>query len=237
MMYFPKSQIQINLYTNGGQLSLISNNSVYKGYYFKTSTGKYYTEKQPSKKGNHELKIIDQNLSFTTNPSISDSYDEVLEPNLQLITGPTEFSPKEYSKKVIARQIPTLYFTHPTNQDKQNGFFTRYFCKKNNELKYIEISKNMFLMFQNKDSKVAWDLYTPVSVQWAIKGTNVESTNSYNINMAARKANFIGFSQFFKNLSLYKVDESQPTLSTSNFPINKGTSEGMGGNMNTGGSY
>jgi hypothetical protein len=195
-MYFPKSQIQINLYTNGGQLSLISNNSVYKGYYFKTSTGKYYTEKQPSKKGNYELKIIDQNLSFTTNPSISDSYDEVLEPNLQLITGPTEFNPKEYSKKVIARQIPTPYFTHPTNQDKQNG------------LKYIEISKNMFLMLQNKDSKVAWDLYTPVSVQWAIKGINIENTNSYNINMAARKANFIGFSQYFKNLSLYKVDES-----------------------------
>jgi hypothetical protein len=36
---------------------------------------------------------------------------------------------------------PPLYQPH---QDKQNGQFTRYFCKKTNELKYLEIDKETY---------------------------------------------------------------------------------------------
>ena len=38
--YYPKSQIKPNLYTNGGEYTLIDTGEIYKGYYFKTSTGK-----------------------------------------------------------------------------------------------------------------------------------------------------------------------------------------------------
>ena len=43
-MYFPKSQITPNLYTNGGEFVYALNNKPYIGYYFKTSTGKIYTK-------------------------------------------------------------------------------------------------------------------------------------------------------------------------------------------------
>jgi hypothetical protein len=39
-MYFPKSQIKPNQYTNGGEYVLFSNKQPYKGYYYETSTQK-----------------------------------------------------------------------------------------------------------------------------------------------------------------------------------------------------
>ena len=47
-MYFPKSQIQPNLYTNGEEFVFINNREkFYTGYYYKLSTGKRYTGKNP----------------------------------------------------------------------------------------------------------------------------------------------------------------------------------------------
>ena len=42
-MYFPKSQITPNLYTNGKEFAYVNNKQEYIGYYFKVSTGKYFT--------------------------------------------------------------------------------------------------------------------------------------------------------------------------------------------------
>ena len=47
-MYFPKSQIKPNLYTNGEELVYKSNLQNYIGYYFETSRGKFYTGANPS---------------------------------------------------------------------------------------------------------------------------------------------------------------------------------------------
>ena len=47
-MYFPKSQITTDLYTNGKEFIYINSNTEYIGFYFKTSNGKYYTGKNPN---------------------------------------------------------------------------------------------------------------------------------------------------------------------------------------------
>ena len=49
-MYFPKSQITTNLYTNGGTYVYKDSpeGEYYIGFYFKTSKGKYYTGKNPN---------------------------------------------------------------------------------------------------------------------------------------------------------------------------------------------
>ena len=49
-MYYPKSQIQENLHTNGGELKPSNSSEEYKGYYFKTSNGEFFTGKSPSDK-------------------------------------------------------------------------------------------------------------------------------------------------------------------------------------------
>ena len=47
-MYFPPSQIKTNLYTSGKELSYASNGDEYVGFYFKTSSGRYYSGKNPN---------------------------------------------------------------------------------------------------------------------------------------------------------------------------------------------
>ncbi len=42
-MYFPKSQIKSNLYTNGGEYVLSTTKEDYKGYYYEVSTGQRFT--------------------------------------------------------------------------------------------------------------------------------------------------------------------------------------------------
>jgi hypothetical protein len=44
-MYYPKSQIKPNLYTNGGEFILSTTKKEYKGYYYKISTGQIYWKK------------------------------------------------------------------------------------------------------------------------------------------------------------------------------------------------
>ena len=44
-MYYPLSQITPNLYTNGSEFAYVNTNQPYTGYYWKTSSGKYYTGK------------------------------------------------------------------------------------------------------------------------------------------------------------------------------------------------
>ena len=42
-MYYPKSQITSNLYTNGGEYIILSNGRDYIGYYFTTSDNKIFS--------------------------------------------------------------------------------------------------------------------------------------------------------------------------------------------------
>ena len=54
-MYYPKSQIKTNLYTNGDEYVIESTQIPYTGYYYLTSTGKAFTGKTPDDKPNQEL--------------------------------------------------------------------------------------------------------------------------------------------------------------------------------------
>ena len=47
MKYYPKSQIKTGLYTKGNEFIISNNKESYKGYYWVTSTGEFYTGKTP----------------------------------------------------------------------------------------------------------------------------------------------------------------------------------------------
>ena len=208
MAYYPKSQIKTNLYTNGEEFTLVENqtsnaSNVYIGYYFKTSTGQLFTGKTPSDTPNYLLYPIQplafsENSDFIQNPSIMTySYDE-------LDFTYTSANNVNTSK---TREIPSFYLTLPTDQEKQNGSFMRYFCKKNNELKYFEISQISYNKLTNQDPSIAFDLYSGVSLSWVIKGdpTQVSVTNSTKVSQVSNDNNWLGFSQYFKNYSQYYV--------------------------------
>jgi len=208
-MYYPKSQIKPNLYTNGEEFILSTTKETYKGDYYKTSSGKQYTGKNPQDGPN--ILLIYFNQTSETNPQNENEYTpiEIIVPLIN----------NEYSISTPpSRLIPLFNPTLPTDQDKQKGQFNRYFCKKTNELKYLEIDKETHTKLQAKDPQIAWDLYEPASLLWVIKGTqeNVFNTNKSSVFKIEQNQRWNGFSQYFKeNYSKYYQSQDINDLYTS----------------------
>ena len=195
-MYYPKSQIKPNLFTNGREYTVSSTEENYKGYYYETSTGDKYTGKNPQDGPNILLTPVlvpfnpfeppkQADISFDDGPIILSNIDPQYESISQFTT----------------RSIPQFNLNLPTDQDKQNGQFNRYFCKRNNEVKYLEISKDTYQQLQNKDPKIAWDLYTPAIVLWVIQGDQTQVFNSNKATVQALEQNlpWYGFTQYFQD--------------------------------------
>jgi hypothetical protein len=190
-MYYPKSQIKTNLYTNGNLLSLSTTQESYTGYYYETSTGQQYTGKTPQDGPN----ILLQTANFITNPEVENQFTPPEE--IVLLPSSDYTDPNPLTVRIIPIFNPTL----PTDQDKVNGQFNRYFCKKNNEIKYLEIDKNTYQQLLQKDSKIAWDLYTPAIVLWVIQGDQTQVFNSNKATVQALEQNlpWYGFTQYFQD--------------------------------------
>jgi hypothetical protein len=190
-MYYPKSQIKTNLYTNGSELVNSITQEGYQGYYYETSTGQQYTGKNPQDGPNILLSSAEFS-EYTFNDNLKTPKEEIVP--LQL----AEYAPADLP---TVRSIPQFNASLPTDQDKINGQFNRYFCKKNNELKYLEINKNIYQQLQNKDPKIAWDLYTPAIVLWIIQGNQTQVFNSNKATVQALEQNipWYGFTQYFQD--------------------------------------
>ena len=183
-MYYPKSQIKPNLYTNGGGYVLSTTGEEYKGYYYLTSTGQSYTGKNPKQGSNILLFPLD---STETTPPTS----------TQVNINSISISP---SPSLPTRAIPAFNPNPPTQQEQQNGQYTRYFCKRNNELKYIEIDLNTFTLLSTQSPQIAWDLYTPTPVLWQIQGdkNTVYASNQASVYAIEKKLQWHGFPQYFQ---------------------------------------
>jgi hypothetical protein len=187
-MYYPKSQVKPNLYTNGREYILSTTKEEYKGYYYKISTGQLYTGKNPNEPQPILLEPLTSAILSTPELFIPDQLTKI-------ITSPIQPSPT-----LPNRNIPQFNQIPPTTQQQQNGQFTRYFCKRNNELKYMEISLDTYTQLSTKDPQIAWDLYTPISVLWQTQGdkNTVYASNQSSVYLVEKTQIWYGFSQYFK---------------------------------------
>lgn len=200
-MYFPKSQITPNLYTNGGEFLYTSNSKPYTGYYFKTSTGKYFTGRNQDDRPNNELTLITNQVNTiqnTANPFPQTSIALGFEGDFPQNTNTSDnFIDPTYSEDLVLNYIniqkislnnlpsyviPTYNPVLPTQQDYQNGEFQRYFCKKTNEILYIEINQDTFTKLVAKDPQILWQLYKPFTITWQLTG-NKEIVARLNKNI------------------------------------------------------
>ena len=62
-MYYPKSQVKTNLYTNGGEYVVFNTNASYKGYYYQTSNEEYFSGRNPNETPSFRLTKVDLNES------------------------------------------------------------------------------------------------------------------------------------------------------------------------------
>ena len=196
-MYYPKSQIKTNLYTNGGEYLLSTTKELYKGNYYEISSGDKYTGVSPNNPPNILLiPNINQSqyIFSTTNdvlPTKTKTNQITKEQNAVLYN----------SNPINQRYIPLFNTPIPSSQDNQNGQFYRYFCKKTNELKYLEIDKDTYKKLNAKDSTIAWDLYNPVKILWTLKGNKdqVYFSNKGIVLSTEQNLKWYGFSQYFKD--------------------------------------
>jgi len=198
-MYYPKSQITPNLHTNGGEFVLNTDKSDYSGYYFKVSTGKYFTGRNQDDRPNVELILItplSQDSTLPPNPFINVNVLSL--DNSNFVTTQYETNTDEvlnyFALKNIDIYNPPISFVPyyspvlPSNQDYQNGEFRRFFCKKTNEIQYIEIDIPTYNKLIAQDPQILWQLYQPFNITWKLTGTiqEVVRTN-YNIVQLASK--------------------------------------------------
>jgi hypothetical protein len=209
-MYYPLSQITPNLYTNGNEFVIDGTQQVYTGYYFKTSKGQFYTGKTPSDKPNQLLIPLSQEFNSTiTTPSttpgfIALEYDgteefyEGLPYNSTIVSEYITAANIDISKKVF----PVIYSpTLPTQQNYQNGEFRRYFCKKVNELLYIEISKDTYDKIITKDPQIEYALYLAFYIDWQLTGDKqqVARTNKNIVELTMKRLSLPKFNLYLKD--------------------------------------
>ena len=200
-MYYPKSQIKTNLYTNGGEYLLSTTKQDYKGYYYEISTGQKYTGKTPQD---------GPSILLTLQNPLIQPIQNIANEGLTYVEVQDELSGGSYKTTPPLRTLPQFNPTLPTPQDQQNGQFSRYFCKKTNENKYLEINQDTYKKLINKDPQIAWDLYNPTQIIWIIKGNQnqVFNSNKGSVTVIEQQKNWYGFTQWFQDKFLKYYLES-----------------------------
>lgn len=195
MLYYPKSQIKTNLYTKGGELQIVSTKENYIGYYWKTSKGEFFSNKNPNVGGSLELEIIPvipliktQKITFTEENSTYNTLKKVNISNSFL--------------------IPSYYKPIPTSKDYEIGNFIRFFAKKINENLYIETSKDIYNKLKKKDKNYNYFSYLIFDITWAITGSisQVKQVNLSTTQFTEQNLSIQGLGEYLKYnyLEFYK---------------------------------
>ena len=240
-MYFPKSQITPNLYTNGNEFVYTVNSRPYTGYYFKTSKGKFYTGRNQDDRPNellsritNQANEIDNNRPLQANPRTSialpfegvfpvdaDVANNTITPNYNEDLVINYLNLQKISLNNLPSSIiPTYNPVLPTQQDYQNEEFQRYFCKKTNEIQYIEINLDQFTKLKAQDPQILYQLYQPFTITWILTGNKdqVAKTNKNIVELASFKQKLPRFGDYLKfdYLKYYNQSGSTNVLANRN---------------------
>lgn len=214
-MYYPKSQIKINLYTNGGEFTNNNTKQDYQGYYFKTSSGQFFTGKTPQNPPNVPLtpvrKTPEERLIKL------DNYENIPgDADLRIGAGNSE-NPRKSNLSIPQNSVviesdssytypqvtnaPVSAVVFPTDNDYTIGEFQRYFLKKRNEIQYLEVNLETYQNYVNQVSGVQWQLYLPISIPWELTGDydSVYNTNRNIVILKETQLRIIGFANYFRN--------------------------------------
>ena len=186
-MYYPKSQISTPLYTSGREFLLNGKN--YVGNYWVNSQGSSYSGKSPQNPPNNLLTRVQQTLTS----------EDILPPSV-FIENKIYYNSKNRDFNLIAPSPPLSSITFPTEDDYQTGEFQRYFARKRNEFKYIEINSDTYKKYVDEDQGVQWQLYAPIQISWILTGRQgkVYNINKNIVSLYQQQNNIFGFFESFR---------------------------------------
>ena len=195
MIYYPKTQIRTNLFTNGDEFINSVTKELYVGNYYETSLNQQFTGKNPQDPNSVPLIPIDETALNPTQTNAEN--DLVLD---------VRFTEPNYAYSIITKQnpntpqpvYPKFYFAKPTQQDYKNTQFNRFFYKVLSGEKYVEISQNDYNSLINKEAKFLYQSVLAIILPWQLTGTQEEV---YKTN--ARTTQNIESQYGIKGLGLY----------------------------------
>ena len=193
-MYYPKSQVKTNLNTKGGEYVTSDSNTPYKGYYYQTSNGEYFSGRTPNESPSFRLTKINLNDNPTPLSSI------IEDNNFYSISGgysrSTRLNFNQTPPSPPKQTYPVL-----TENDYKLGEFQRYFVKKGNETQFLEISLEDYRKYVSQDRDVMFELYTPIQINWILTGDKeqVYKVNQSIVARTEREQNLPGFTQYFRD--------------------------------------
>ena len=198
-MYYPKSQIKSDLYTNGGEFVIASNQEDYEGHYFITSDEKYYTGRNPNDKPNNLLLP-----STSPKPDPQREANPLIQRNESYYNYPLTYaqsSGRNISNNIAPPSNPTQTLVLPTEENYEIQEFQRYFLKKVNDIVYLEINKEEYDRYLNKNPLVNYQLYIPFTFPWLISGNRNEviNVNKKTIDRITQNLKLVGFPSYFSN--------------------------------------
>ena len=176
-IYYPQDQITTGLKTVGKEW-MLRNGTEFKGYYHLYKDGMVMT-------------------GF--------DYDELTSEYLIPYQLKTTFKYDTLTKTNVRNYVaPQQYYPVPTTEDYEQGYVTRYFLRKVNNVSDIIVEINN-IQFNKVGSQIDPSLYQALALPWKLTGNanDVEQTN-YKI---VRKYNedFPGLQKYLRNyLELYK---------------------------------
>jgi hypothetical protein len=212
MSYYPLSQIKTNLYTNGTEYTTLDG-VAYTGYYFKISTGQLFTGRTPQDLPNQELIVSNINSFISEGTSLSTPAFYTSDPDPDVSEEYREFT-EIYNEYLLVKEeakvqiVPSYIAPTPTQQDYQIGEFRRYFCKKTNEILYLEINKATYDKLIVKDIQYLYSLYEPFNLPWRLTGTKeeVEKVNRNIVELTSVRLRLPQLGRYLKDdyLKYYK---------------------------------
>lgn len=176
-MYYPLSQVSTNLYTNGNEYIIAASKEPYSGFYWKTSKGEFFTGKTPQDTPTQRLIPLEE---INPNEENEDNliYTELAIGSIEVDTYTSISSP------FIPAQIPTYSPNVPIPQDYEIGEYRRYFCKKTNEIIYIEINKDTYDKLSSQNDTIEFEYYQAFNIPWQLTGDK-EQVFTVNRNIVA----------------------------------------------------
>ena len=198
-MYYPPSQIQTNLYTGGGEYIIASSGENYIGNYYSLYNGTFFTGKNPNDKPNRKL-IIANNQSTLDKDDPELGNQGAVSGNTSIYTLPNVYTRK--TKLNLGSKPPSApreIMVTPTKEQYENGEYQRYFLRKENELKFIEVDQTQFRQYVEQQPNVNFQLYTPFKLTWVIRGdrSKVFNENKAAVSYLEDRVGIRGFKSYF----------------------------------------
>lgn len=209
MPYLPKHYVQTGLQAEPGDFIIKETGEPYNGPYYAIATGQFFSGAGPQDRNRQELTPIGtaedppgteyQQVSVAFNLDVPNTgpttsltelqqrnpnFDyQVYQPNMvDSYTQLRQLTQQDYKSKLL----PVEIFPRPDEQDYQNGEFIRYFCKKSNELRYLELDKDQYDNLLSQDPGYYWQQYNTFTLNWVLTGDR-ETVYNTNRGVTLRK--------------------------------------------------